>query len=157
MEITGTDGYRPTSAQVLRRAAYRHCTRPSVACRSANMGFRPCRTLFITARPPFLASALQLLLQMPPASPFTASPFDLVINPGQRANSPVRPWLHPTFGRARLRTKTQVQTRRNLKPKNGIKNKMERRPIAVEATGSTANQARRSRCLPGLRWPSPAI
>ncbi|EHK41259.1 hypothetical protein TRIATDRAFT_29967 [Trichoderma atroviride IMI 206040] len=70
------------------------------------MGFRPCRTLFIAARPPFLASALQLLLQMPPASPFTASPFDLVINPGQRANSPVRPWLHPTFGRARLRTKT---------------------------------------------------
>ncbi|KAL7967819.1 hypothetical protein HDV63DRAFT_380911 [Trichoderma sp. SZMC 28014] len=111
---------RPPFTQALGgRTAYRHCTRPSVARRSANMGFRPC-TLLIAARPPFLASALQLLLQMPPASPFTASPFDLVINPGQRANSPVRPWLHPTLGRARLRAKTQVQTRRNLKPKNGL-------------------------------------
>ncbi|PNP57935.1 hypothetical protein THARTR1_02093 [Trichoderma harzianum] len=35
---------------------------------------------------------------MPPASPFTASPFDLVINPGQRANGPVRLGYTPPSG-----------------------------------------------------------
>ncbi|EHK16621.1 uncharacterized protein TRIVIDRAFT_65622 [Trichoderma virens Gv29-8] len=53
--------------------------------------------------PPAPVVALQLLLRMPPASPFTASPFDLVINPGQRANGPVRLGYTPPVGRARLR------------------------------------------------------
>lgn len=48
--------------------------------------------------PRHLFVALQLLLRMPPASPFTASPFDLVINPGQRANGPVRLGYTPPSG-----------------------------------------------------------
>lgn len=117
---------------------------------------------FDRCTPPFLASALQLptrLLQMPPASPFTASPFDLVINPGQRANSPVRPWLHPTFGRARLRL---ARTRQHVlaladeeEPRKWNKwrgdpslwKPLEARPTRPGAQGA---------CL-GLRWPSPAI
>lgn len=116
MEITGTDNYRPPtlihpaspgegSLSALCQASLA-CRVPSkVPIASAEMGFWPLTgtVRFYRCTPPFPASALQLLLQKPPTSPFTASPFDLVINPGQRANSPVRPWLHPTFGRARLR------------------------------------------------------
>lgn len=138
MEITGTDNYRPPtlihpaspgegSLSALCQASLA-CRVPSkVPIASAEMGFWPLTgtVRFYRCTPPFPASALQLLLQKPPTSPFTASPFDLVINPGQRANSPVRPWLHPTFGRARLRLartrhKCWHWRRQEEQKKNGI-------------------------------------
>ncbi|KAL7809957.1 hypothetical protein V8C26DRAFT_410988 [Trichoderma gracile] len=51
---------------------------------------------FLATHPLASARSLQLLLRMPPASPFTASPFDLVINPGQRAPN----WPQVRLGQA---------------------------------------------------------
>ncbi|KAL6810911.1 hypothetical protein GGI42DRAFT_201679 [Trichoderma sp. SZMC 28013] len=74
--------------------------------------------------PRHLFVALQLLLRMPPASPFTASPFDLVINPGQRANGPVRLGYTPPSGARDCDRKNKMES-----PDGALWKPLEGRPM----------------------------